>query len=421
MRSFSLEDLKPQSGALFDLITDSVKFLKSDGTFTTKAILASQLQDRIKYHTGLYIDPLIKKDLSMNAYVILPAIDKNHPFIQDKYRKWYMPKVGETFIELSKAAPKGAVNTSTGKVSGVFEEIKCDMFIAYDLIQGSKFKAEEIAAILLHEIGHLFTYYLHLGTTVQTALFSSAIAKHVIDATSFDEKVKVLTLSERTLGIEFPEKEALARLEGNKANTAIQAVILTTVAEKQKSESGTSLYEVRACEQIADGFAISHGAGKDLVTGLDKLGKMAHDDSHKSRAWFVLVQTTKFILFVIAIGLGGVGTAIPLLAGILMSNPWVTEYDKPEARIELIRKRLMHMLSDRSLTKEEKLDIEEDIVVIDKVKESVKDKDTLVELFWGNLMKQGRRAKRELEFAKTVEAMVHNESFREAAAFSILK
>lgn len=420
IENLSLESIQSQDGAFFDGLTDSVEFLKANGTFTTEAIIESQILDRIRLHTGMWVDVVVKKEAQVGAYVMLPSVDKNHPFVNENLRKWYSGDVGMTAAHLLDKIPKGIVNTETGKVGGLFSKIRCDLSLGYDLIQGGRFTAREVAAVILHELGHLFTYFLHLGTTVQTALFSSAVAKNVMEAQTFEERVKILSESERTLGIELPTKEALAKLNPAKVGNGVQAVILSTLAEKQKSESGSSIYELRACEQIADDYAVQHGASKDLVTALDKVGRIYGEDSYRNGALFAMIEACKLIIFIGSIAFGAWGSTLSMAIYIMVTNPTLRAYDKPGDRAELIKKRCINQLQERGLTKEEKLSIQADIDVIDKVINSTHDKSTLLELFWTNFRRQGRAASKQLEFNKAVEELIFNETFQEAAAFSTM-
>ena len=420
IENLSIESIQTQDGAFFDGLTDSIEFLKANGTFTTEAVIESQILDRIRYSTGMWVDVVIKKEVNVGAYVMLPSVDKNHPFVNENYRKWYSGDAGMTAVHLLEKIPKGIVNTETGKVGGLFSQIRCDLSLGYDLIQGGRFTAREVAAVILHELGHLFTYFLHLGTTVQSALFSSAAAKNVMEAQTYEERVKILSEAERTFGIELPTKEALAKLNPAKVGNGVQAVILSTVAEKQKSEAGSSLYELRACEQIADDYAVQHGASKDLVTALDKVGRIYGEDSYRNGALFVMLEVCKLLIFIGSIAFGAWSSAISMSVYIMITNPLLRGYDKPGERAELIKKRCINQLQDRGLTKEEKLSIQADIDVIDKVISGTHDKSTLLELFWANFRRQGRAATKQLEFNKEVEELIFNETFKEAAAFSTM-
>lgn len=417
-RGITLESVRFQPKDLFIELKKAFDFIINDGTYSTEAIKSAGVADLIRRATRINVEFIVDKGVGLNAYLILPNIDKNHPFIGEFYRNWMQPESGRLLIAMSERAPRGTVDTENCTIGGIFEKIPLQVHYGYDLLSDQRLTVAEKVAILLHELGHAFTYFLHLGQTVTSGLFAGAVAKEIMDAKSHGERVKVLENAERTLGIEVPTKESLAKGKPRDAAEAVQVVYLSYQSEKNRSETGHNFYEVRACEQIADQFAVKLGAGKDLAVAMGKLFRMTGHSSAFPMAFHVISETMKLILFIAGIAL--ITPGIIMIIYVLSANPYEKAYDSPEQRVELIRRMLSNRLKERSLSATTKAEIQSDLALIDQVAAHLNDKTTLVELFWKHAMSKGSTASKQEDLNKQIESFVFNRLHEEAAAFSLL-
>ena len=90
----SLESIAMQSGQFFDLLVENIEFLRNDGRYTTATIKESGIMENIRLQTGLNVDFGIRKDGGVGAYVLLPNVDRNHPFIKSEFRQFLSNDVG---------------------------------------------------------------------------------------------------------------------------------------------------------------------------------------------------------------------------------------------------------------------------------------------------------------------------------------
>lgn len=408
-----------QDGKFFEMLTENVEFLRTDSRYTTDAILESGIMETIRLETGLKVNFNIQKSDSNNygAYVILPNVDKNHPFIESYIRKYFTSTEGINAINYKNAIPKGTVSTETGKVSGWFSEIRHEMVISQGLFISKTMKSEEIAAIILHELGHLFTYYLHLGTTVVSNLMLGATARRIVNAKDYTERTYVLEEAERTLGIEIPDKEMLAKIETDKNANGIQTVMLTSLAEKARYETGFNIYELRACEQIADQFAVKHGAGVHLASALSKIYDYYGHSSYRNRMLHVFMEIMKLIFwcFVFLFTL-----IVPVVCFLLVGNPWRKTYDDPAQRLEFIASTLKEEIKERKLPEERRKQLVDDIEKIKMIAEEATDKRTLNQLFWQYLTFPGNKAAKQENIANKIIELSNNDLFISANKFALV-
>lgn len=414
----SLESIAMQSGQFFEQLTENVEFLRNDGRYTTDTIKESGIMETIRLQTGLSVDFNIRKDKGMGAYVMLPNVDRNHPFIKSDFRQFMNNDVGLSALSFKDIAPKGTVNTATGKVTGWFSEIRCQMTLTYDLLTAKIMNSSEIAAIILHELGHLFTYFLHLGNTVVSNLVVSVAARKIVDAADYGERSYILKEAEKTLGIEIPNKEALAKITSDKEAGNVQTVMLTSLVEKARFETGFNFYEIRSCEQIADQFAVKHGAGVSLASALDKIYNHYGHSSYRNRMTHVLLEIGKLILFVAGLWLGAV---IPLVLYVIYTNPLIKEYDDPKKRVEFIISTLTEEIKKRELPEDRRKQLIEDIEIAKMIADKADDKRTLYQIFWQYCRAEGSAAAKQEKLMKAIEEFSNNALFLSASKFALLQ
>jgi hypothetical protein len=414
----SLESIAMQSGQFFEMLVENITFLRNDGRYTTATIKESGIMETIRLQTGLAVDVNVRKEGGIGAYVLLPNVDRNHPFIRSEFRQFLNNDVGVSALNFKDVAPKGTVNTQTGKVTGWFTEVRTQMVLSYALMTADRITAQEVAAIILHELGHLFTYFLHLGSTVLSNLVVSAAARQIVGAKDYGEREYVLTEAERTLGIEIPNKEALAKITTDKEAKGVQTVMLTTLVEKARFETGFNIYEVRSCEQIADQFAVKHGAGVHLASALDKIYRQYGHRSYRNRMLHVMLEISKLVLFVVGLWIGMV---IPLLLYVIHYNPLLKEYDDPKQRFEFIISTLTDDLKKRDLPEERRKQLVNDIEVVKNIAQNADDKRTINQIFWQYCRGEGSQAAKQEKLAKAIQEFTSSALFTSASKFALLE
>lgn len=412
----SFESMLRQNKLLFENLTKAFSVLRSDGQFTTESIKKSEIADIVFDHCGITIDFLVSKKIKHNAYVIFPLVDKNHPFFEDFVRKHAHADLGIGLIRAMDVAPQGSIDVKSCRVTGVFSKLKSDVYMAWDILNGTGWTPEENAAVLLHEIGHIFTYFFYLGTVVRSAMVTGAAVKSVMGVENSEERVKILVEAERTLGIEVPNIERIANADHRVRGKLVQSVFISAEATKMRIETGNNYYEMRAAEQLADQFAIFHGAGTSLATALLKLNKNSMSAAYMPWPIHVFVEICKVIMF--AFGL--VLMPLPMIAFVLLSNPMQKRYDDPAQRIRFIRQQIIDELKDPELESARIQELKQELLVITEVENQLDDKMTIMEVFWTTIMPPGREADRQIVAQKRLEELLNSELFVKAAEFRLL-
>ncbi len=151
----------------------------------------------------------------------------------------------------------------------------------YSLLIETNITSRELAAILMHEIGHSFTHiaysYRQLeNTTVLLETFTNNLKTEKNLRDNLVHSVK------KSLNVD---------LKGNEAQVLTQ---LTTVMVE--NINGSNVYSSVDSEHLADQFAVRFGLGGDLATGLNKV-----IISFSSNSVFVSTLTTIFSIFIQAL------------------------------------------------------------------------------------------------------------------------
>ena len=324
----------------------------------------------VKKHTNILLE-LKGPDSNCNPAVLFPSLTKNHAFNLMWTEPVDKPSAQDTqavqLFEKMKEVSKtviGTVDIRTARVGGVFGTaplllaLPTQMLLGVGIWKTMRITAEEIAACILHEVGHVFTYYEYLDRVVTTNQVLAGLARANTNKDLESKKI-IISQSARDLVIAPDDIKKLLETEDN----TLTAVILVQSAKNQCiSELGASLYDHIGCEQVADQFANRMGAGRAIVTFLDK---------------FITYQIPKpnsFPLNVIVglmhgyAWLGNVSDFFwNLLFATFVSDQYVTIYDDPKVRYTRVKHDMVNQLKNQLVVGAQRDQILSDIAAIDSV------------------------------------------------------
>lgn len=343
--------------------------------------------------------------------IYTPQIRGNHIFNDKEFIAWVKEVQGnEDYVEghirsvlkkIKQRKTNARVDLVHGKVSGAYAEIELNMLMLKEMyVAPSKFLPEEVAAFMLHEIGHAFTYYefVERGITTNQSL---ALLTTVLDSRNITNKEFVFTEYAKTFDLDSEKEEAL-----KKCNNvyALNLIILDQIIEESVSELGKSLYDVNSCEYLADQFATRFGAGKYLVTGLDKLR-----DGYKVIPFHLMIINCIVNVFVYISLL----SVAPLWFYLLIVTPDKKDeiYDNMHARINRIRLQNVEQLKDKKLSNEIRAILLKEIADIDLILSKYKDELNFSEKL-AYVFRPGYRAAHKYEkLQKDLERIAGNDLF----------
>lgn len=403
------ESIAFQSSTFFDELTlafDEVKNLKENEVGDSEPIY--RISKIIKNHTNLNIT--IDAENDYPPCIDIPNIDRNNPLINAAQRAIVNSTDGLTMIESSSDVLHGTVNIKTAKVSGVFSDIKAKMYLGKAFIQGNKYTSQELAAITLHEVGHLFTYFEFITRTVRTNQVLAGLSK-ILDGSENQEKREVALLSaKKALKL---DKLDLSQLKDVNTKTT-QVVLIDALVKETRTELGYNLFAESSWEYLCDQFSARHGAGVHLATALSKIYKSNYNISYRSLAVYLAVEMIKVILISNITFLG------ILFLVVMFDSQDGGGYDLPSARLKRIRDQATQYLKNKQISDVERRRILDEIESIDKLLAEMTNRKQLFTYIHEFFSKRTRdeRAYRKLQYE--LEDIAMNDLYVKAAEFKLM-
>ena len=414
--SFQHDDFKDRLVSTISIIVEDIQAKKKitrehPAVVKLKDDLFERFGIRVKFHLN-----------SQYLFAIMPFyMNKYHIFLPSFWRGQL--NIAEQNKILKQADQKeGSVNLDTAKVTGVFSEYEHPLYMNFGFgVKQCNMTGAELAAVMLHEIGHAFNGY-YFGDRIDTTnQVLAAIGRHLVNNDERDVNYIYLELKKINPGTTKDEIEKL--VNGNR-------IISTKAYFKQFVEIVTtqmknSRYDETAFEAGSDSFASRFGLGKELILGLEKLH--SHFNPGGSVYFFqnfiqLISLSFVFIAAFSAIFSGGfvviaLYVAILNLFSIYLNSDAGRDftYDDLKVRYLRIRAEMIEQLKDPELDKAIVKNALENIYVADEVIKKTKS-DTLLFKFIGDfIFKSARNVKSSVAEQRQLEELITNDLFIKSA------
>ena len=395
---------------------------------TQRTLDRSNLSKVIKKNTGLDMDVELAAEgnyhIDDQAAIMVMDVDRNNAVLNE-WRQAYAE--GTDGLKAIDKATKGTVDLVNAKVTGIFCEFKATIYLSRNFIsKGSMLTIRELVGVVLHEIGHAFTYLEALGRGARTNFVLSNAAKELMGTSDKKRKYEILDEIEEASKIKISDRDLVLQ---SRDEVGITTVLLSDMMVGMRSELGCNIYDYRGFEQLADQFAARMGYGADVVTALDKLFRKYGDAAYRGRITFMLIEVGKGVSFigamVAAVLISSVSPAhsifiVMMGALILSNNPLLDIYDKPKRRFEVIKNELNKALKNKSISKAEKLKYISDIDYIDNVLSDMNSRESLYAWVWKTVMPWGRKQARSMDMQKALEDLANSKLYTSSAKLETL-
>lgn len=415
MYTFGLEAISRQSDAFFKELTSAVteavkKYKSSDPDIIEEDLKA--MSAIIKHHTNLTITPSIG---NMGPAIGIPDLYRRSairsPFNDYMYNADLQRKLWE-----SDGVVVGKVNFKTGYVDGFYATIPFTMYMPHHIFQrNSGFSAEEIAAIMLHEVGHAFICVALLAHTTVTTFLLNFISNNWISATKKEREHWLISIN-RTKGDNAIDVEALAAIDDVKV---VEVVIIASVNDEMRSEMGYSYYEMVAFESMADNYATRYGAGRALATALDKY-HYANIQKRDLNAYLIL-ELFKIVPFLLPSSLF-VELWKRISRKFIAYDFGCPLYDSPFDRIRRIRMGMIDDIKNFELSDKDKKEALNEIKQLDEILTTTKDRRQFIALVLEKIsFTETAKRRRGAEFYRELEMLASSNLYVRSAELDLLK
>ncbi len=324
----------------------------------------------------------------------------------------------------------GTVDLKKAKLSGIFSVYVHDCWLdVYGNLTNYKLTPGQIAAILLHEIGHAFTFYEYSDRMSRTNQVMLDLTEHL-----FSNKEKDLNyVYAEVKKLKEVTKEEAEVLAGD--NRVIAGIKLSRIYVECV---GTALmndkYNDTSSEQLADMFASRFGMGRELIEGLEALYKFhggAPEHSRGAGRIFMYITTFLadlffpglFFFYLLPISLpAALAVGIMLFVFIMYISGDAKRdmtYDELKQRYLRIRQQYISFIKDKNLdiptlkTHIDKLDY------VDSVIADLKPFSTILRTVSNIVFSNNKEAKSDIDLQKLVEELAHNDLFLMSAKFRV--
>lgn len=443
---FGTEAISLQSNMFFDSLTKAIAKIREYSKLE-EGLKEVDIPGIVFAHTGMLVKMNLWNVPLINAAVRLPDVNTNHPFYSSIRR--FFSKPSKTLKDMQEAGGSliGTVDRENARVGGYFSKVEVDVYFTSGLLKAKKLISDpEVAAILLHELGHLYTYFEYLNKLTRTTNIISSLSRAMYDVEDQKERGLIMKSAGEQLKIESFDPAQYVSGSKEKRTLASTTFIISALPTSSRSDTGFSAYEHRSCEQVADQFAVKFGAGRALASGLNKMYKGSY--SQIPRSAFIIMQIIDLIGLALdgfragfsiaviksSVGLGGAQSIGGLIAAGLAFIPVVILlklavtyltfnsvkgiYDGGKERLILIKRNIVDSLKDKDLPPGVREQLVSDAELVDKLASDLYE-DRLGIFEWivmNTHPSRIRDRKNELVF-KDIENLLTNDLFLRSAQF----
>jgi hypothetical protein len=436
----SLESIDFQDNVLGTKMAEEIRGLTSirHRNDQEKSIHKTNLEKLIRDSIGLNIEFKLAGHY-YPAAILIPHFNNQHIFLHNYYKDLINDNPSE-FKELEKnlenleklldSKVKNVIDIKRNKVTGVFTKIKTTLYLDLNELSACQLDSHEIVAVILHEVGHLFTYFEFSNRQNSMNQVLGLISSNQLNKNTRQQREMVFRKAEKIL--DLPEN-FLEEVVDEESDVIKLSMVVNKTAYYLKSQNNAYSYDVSSCEQLADQYSSRMGYGRHLATGLYKLHRASADPDLKefgggpvSR---ILMEIITMALGVIAVFLPGPMAAIMvgfsflllvinvIMAGDATFNKY--NYDNVKTRLTRIRSDSIIQLNQEKDDAQKKYIIN-NIKTMDKLISMTFEYQDILSRLFNFLSPKHRNASVKMELLKKLELLAANDLYLKSAEFKTI-
>lgn len=376
----------------------------------------------VETETGMFVDFVISPHTYINAYarvVVIPGHQGSN-YSRDRSNAGTDVKGASAPKDLLKVK----IDLDKGYVSGsIYVGLRNRVLLTTGLIKHPTIglTAEEITAVIIHELGHVFNQYMTLGEYVWLNYLLQDGVEVVMGNKPNQYKLEVLSAD----GLEKWSKDKdlvrEVRQEPNEANVRRAILSAHANAPRHHITGGEALLSTAREEQLADLFASRMGYARASVTSQIKTDKIRSVNYNRSRMAHTAAEAIKVVTSLGAVITGTAGLVFPILwlpaiAFISVNrsvdfNAGSPSYDRPLDRLLKFRLDLVGQLKLLNDDPEAQKVILDDIKVIDSLTKDFKQHTTAWEMLTSFMLPARRRQRHQRTREQRFERLMNNDLF----------
>lgn len=350
---------------------------------------AKDLEKIIKDRFNITLKCKVKPASVLNAAAYIELLDVYHPLnkgLLDNYGEaaaQYLANetVKPNFKKLvaGKLDRVGSLDFKKARASGIFSQLEYRIELLTPLF---KEETDFIIAIIMHELGHIWTFMEYVHHVTYKNVIVTSIVKDFLGIKEDNLRVEFISKINNIYGVKVPEE--LTKQSDPKA----QLVVIGDIYKQMYNDFSETTYNTTSVEVLADQFASRFGLGINMIKGMSGnafswkgisvsilltfVGGVIMGTLASFSAFFLVIGTIPFtfdiFLAVVTAGLMSLANITESFAGAKMKLGTST-YDTPKQRLVRVRNMMINQLkNDPKNTDAKKLieQIDESMAYIEK-------------------------------------------------------
>lgn len=364
---FSLVSMETIDYQLKDPVIDNMRNIIEDYKQNKDGKeFAKDLEKIIKDRFNITLKCNVKPASVLNAAAYIELLDVYHPLnkgLLDNYGEaaaQYLANetVKPNFKRLvaGKLDRVGGLDFKKARASGIFSQLEYRIELLTPLF---KEETDFIIAIIMHELGHIWTFMEYVHHVTYKNVIVTSIVKDFLGIKEDTLRVEFISKINNIYGVKVPEE--LTKQSDPKA----QLVVIGDIYKQMYNDFSETTYNTTSVEVLADQFASRFGLGINMIKGMSGnafswkgisvsilltfvsgviLGTLA-----SFSAFFLVIGTIPFtfeiFLAVVTAGLMSLANITESFAGAKMKLGTST-YDTPKQRLVRVRNMMINQLKN---------------------------------------------------------------------------
>lgn len=418
------ESIRFQDKKKLAALTELVEAFRRAGDFSSAGYENSGIEKWIFETCGITVMLRNGSEIGLAGFAFAgvepPKLDANNPIVSNLHRQFYRGNndldAYTKFIKDNELA--GSFDDNNAKISGDLSKVASPLYLTPVLLGAQIGLTDlEVAAIILHEVGHVYYYFRSLMRGVVVNLIADAAANRMMAMESPVERLRVVKDVERMLNTKIDQPETIVN-EYKKENLYVHLVTATLL--ERPNITGGEGFGNRSWERAADDYAARFGAAPHLATGLYKLETspmyLLRSSSYMNMGVHLTLELGRVMMLILwaTNPVGLLLSAASIAFGMLSNDPADTIYDPPQERFETMRRALIEELKtfEGINTKDANAHRQRILAGISQIEDllkTVKDKDNLYSFIYKNLVPSGRRERDAVDYQRDLESYMTND------------
>lgn len=368
--------------------------------------VGSNIEKVVFDYTGMQIDFKCSSMYGYNAYIIPADLDRNNVLLAGRYPEWWATsKEAKKHLKKADEQPViGVVNTSTGKVSGVYSDVTAEVFIAKQILADERFTPAICAAIFAHELGHNFTYFLYMGRVLTVSHVMAQLSSAFKEIDTEQERAEFILAAAKKLDVEV-DVSGIAKYDDV---SITQTVLITQYQRQVCSATNTEFHDERTWEALADQYVSRLGAPVELAKGLDLIMRMYGDPSYRSTFKHIMMEV--LAVTVATVFTAGIAPLLVILLGIVTDRS-IELYDSTPKRFERLRLDVVQQLKDKKLPAPLRERLLNELKEMDKLMSTVTEREHAMDALYVFFSTNTRKGRARAGVIQGLEKLANNDLF----------